>query len=137
MNRTIMISLPVADLALSRAFYTAIGFAENPDFQHEGSAHMVCSETISVMLLTHEKWKALTARPIAPEGSSEVGLSVSCESRAEVDAMNAAAARFGGIADVNPVDDFPFMYGRDFTDPDGHVWGAKWFDKAALRSRIW
>jgi hypothetical protein len=51
--------------------------------------------------------------------------------------MNRAAAKYGGISDVNPVDDFPFMYGRDFTDPDGHVWGAKWFDKSALPSRIW
>ena len=137
MSKAIMISLPVADLALSRAFYAGIGFAENPDFQHEGSAHMICSETISVMLLTHEKWKALTARPIAPKASSEVGLNISCDSREEVDTMNSAAAKHGGIADVNPVDDFPFMYGRDFTDPDGHVWGAKWFDKSALPSRIW
>ena len=37
--------------------------------------------------------------------------------------MNRAAAKYGGISDANPVDDFPFMYGRDFTDPDGHVWG--------------
>ncbi len=81
MNKTIMISLPVADLTLSRAFYTEIGFAENPDFQYEGSAHMICSETISVMLLTHEKWKILTARPIAPKPSSEVGLNISCGSR--------------------------------------------------------
>ena len=137
MNKTIMISLPVADLTLSRAFYTEIGFAENPDFQYEGSAHMICSGTISVMLLTHEKWKTLTARPIAPKASSEVGLNISCDSREEVDAMNRAAARYGGISDVNPVDDFPFMYGRDCTDPDGHVWGAKWFDKSAMPSRIW
>ena len=34
---------------------------------------MICSETISVMLPTHEKWKTLTARPIAPKASSEVG----------------------------------------------------------------
>jgi len=132
-----MISLPVADLAQSRAFYTGLGFTENPDFRHEGSAHMICSETISVLLLTHEKWQALTARPVAPKTSSEVGLNISCRSREEVDAMNRAAARYGGTPDVNRVDDFPFMYGRDFTDPDGHVWGAKWFDKSMLASRIW
>jgi predicted lactoylglutathione lyase len=132
-----MISLPVEDLSLSKNFYTGIGFVENSDFQYEGSAHMICSENISVMLLTHEKWRALTARPIAPKGSSEVGLSISCGSREEVDAMNSAAAKYGGISDVNPIDDFPFMYGRDFADPDGHIWGAKWFDKSALPSRIW
>ena len=86
MNKTIMISLPVADLTLSRAFYTGIGFAENPGFQHDGAAHMICSETISVMLLTHEKWKTLTARPIAPKASSEVGLNIRVPPE-EVDAM--------------------------------------------------
>lgn len=136
MNKTIMISLPVADLELSKAFYTEIGFAKNPAFQFEGSAHMICSETISVMLITHEKWRTLTERPISHRASSEVGLNISCGSREEVDAMNRAVARYGGIADVNPVDDFPFMYVRDFTDPDGHVWGAKWFDKSVLPSRI-
>lgn len=137
MSKTIMISLPVADLARSRKFYTGIGFTENPDFQHEGSAHMLCSDTISVMLLTHETWRTLTARPIAPSGTSELGLSLSCSSREEVDAMNRSAAECGGVSDVNPVDDFPFMYGRDFADPDGHIWGAKWFDRSALPSRIW
>lgn len=137
MSKTIMISLPVANLELSKAFYTALGFSENADFQHDGAAHMICSETISVMLLSHEKWAALTARPIAPASSSEVGLNISCGSRDEVDAMNRAAGEYGGTADVNPADDYPFMYGRDFTDPDGHVWGAKWFDKSALPARIW
>jgi hypothetical protein len=27
------------------------------------------------------------------------------------------------------------MYGRDFADPDGHVWGALWMDMSALPSR--
>jgi predicted lactoylglutathione lyase len=30
MDRTLTISLPVADLAQSRAFYTGLGFTENP-----------------------------------------------------------------------------------------------------------
>lgn len=131
MSRTITISLPVTDLKLSKAFYAAIGFSANPDFVDENAALMVWSETISVMLLTHEKWRMLTTRPIPPKTSSEVGLNVSCDSRAEVDAMNKAAAEYGGVSDVNPVDDYPFMYGRDFTDPDGHIWGAKWFDMSA------
>ena len=42
--------------------------------------------------------------------------------------MNMAAAAHGGTADINPVEDFDWMYGRDFIDPDGHVWGPKWMD---------
>ena len=132
MPRTITISLPVADLNISKAFYTAIGFVSSPQCSDDSAALMVLSETITVMLLTREKWRTFTDRPIAPSTSSEMGLSVSCESRDAVDAMNKAAGEHGGTADINPVQDHGFMYGRDFADPDGHIWGAMWVDPAAM-----
>ena len=132
MARTITISLPVADLNVSKAFYTALGFVSNPQFSDDSAAWMVWSESINLMLLTHAKWRTFTTRPIAPKDSSEVGLNLSCDSRAEVDAMNKAAAEHGGTADINPVEDHGTMYGRDFLDPDGHVWGAMWFDMSAM-----
>jgi predicted lactoylglutathione lyase len=134
MSRTIIISLPVADLKASRAFYTALGFVNNPQFTDDSAAFMTWSEAISVMLLTHEKWRTFTTRPIPPKTSSEVALNISCDSREEVDTMNKAAFEHGGIADVNPVQDHGTMYGRDFADPDGHVWGAMWMDASAMPS---
>lgn len=132
MFRTITVSLPVVDLKASVAFYTALGFVRNPQFSSDTAAFMTWSESISVMLLTHETWRTLTTRPIPPKTSSEVGLNISCASRDEVDAMNQAASENGGTADINPVEDFEFMYGRDFIDPDGHVWGAKWMDMSGM-----
>lgn len=132
MSRKIFISLPVTDLGASVAFYKAIGFESNPQFGDDTAACMVWSEAISVMLLTHAKWRTFTDRPIPPATSSEVGLNVSCESREMVDAMNEAAAANGGTADINPVQDLGFMYGRDLMDPDGHIWGAMWMDPAAM-----
>jgi hypothetical protein len=134
MPRTILISLPVADLTASKAFYTALGFTSNPQFSDDTAAYMVWSETISVMLLTYAKWRTFTTRPIPPTTSSEVALMLSCDSREAVDAMNASAAEHGGIADINPVQDHGSMYGRDFADPDGHVWGAMWMDMSAVPS---
>jgi predicted lactoylglutathione lyase len=134
MPRTITISLPVADLKLAKAFYTALGFVINPKFSNDNAAFMVWSETINVALLTHEKWRTFTTRPIPPNTSSEVALNISCESRDEVDAMNTAAAEHGGTPDINPVEDQGFMYGRDFADPDGHIWGAVWMDMSAVPS---
>jgi predicted lactoylglutathione lyase len=61
-------------------------------------------------------------------------LNISCESRDEVDAMNNIALVKGGTADINPVQDHGFMYGRDFADPDGHIWGAVWMDMSAIPS---
>ncbi len=134
MSRTITISLPVVDLKASRTFYAALGFANNPKFTDDTAAMMVCSESISVMLLTHAKWRTFTTRPIPPNTSSEVALMVSCDSREDVDAMNQSAAENGGAADINPVEDHGSMYGRDFADPDGHVWGAVWLDMSAMPS---
>ena len=51
-------------------------------------------------------------------------------SREAVDTMVEAGAAAGGTADVNPVQDHGFMYGRDILDPDGHVWGPFWMDPA-------
>ena len=134
MPRTIIVSLPVADLTASKAFYTALGFTSSPQFSDETAAFMVWSETISVMLLTHAKWRTFTTRPIPPNTSSEVALIVSCDSREDVDAMNASASEHGGIGDINPIQDHGSMYGRDFADPDGHVWGAMWMDMSAMPS---
>lgn len=134
MARTITISLPVADLKASVAFYAALGFVNNPQYSDDSAAFMVWSETINVALVTHAKWRTFTTRPIPPRTSSEVSLNVSCDSREDVDAMNKAAAEHGGTADINPVQDHGFMYGRDFADPDGHVWGAVWMDASAVPS---
>ena len=126
MPRMIFASLPVADLARSIAFYEALGFTKNPKFSDESGACMVWSEAIYMMVLTHEKWRTFTDRPLPPPGTSAIMLNLSMESREEVDAMNEAAAAHGGKADVNPVQDLGFMYGRDLADPDGHLWGAVW-----------
>lgn len=77
-------------------------------------------------------WRSFTDRPIPPPTSSEVSLALSMDSREAVDAKNAAAAAHGGTADINPVHDLGFMYGRDLADPDGHVWDPFWMDPAAM-----
>ena len=132
MPRMIFVNLPVSDLAASMAFYEALGFTNNPQFTDATAACMVWSEAIYVMLLTHDKWRSFTDRPIAPAGSSEVSLALALDSREAVDAMIEAAADNGGTGDANPVQELGFMYGRDLTDPDGHVWGPFWMDMTAM-----
>ena len=39
----------------------------------------------------------------------------------------------GGKADPNPKQDYGFMYGRSFEDPDGHIWEVMWMDVAAAQ----
>ena len=130
----IFVNLPVTNLKASMAFYTSLGFKNNPPFTDDTAACMVWSEAINVMLLTHAKWRTFTSRPIPPATSSEVLLALSCDDREAVDAMNAAASASSGTADINPVQDLGFMYNRSLADPDGHVWEAFWMDPAAIPS---
>ncbi len=132
MSKMIFVNLPVIDLPKSMNFYGALGFTNNPMFTDETAACMVWSEAINVMLLTHDKWKTFTTRPIPPTTHSEVMLCLSCESRAAVEAMNDAAAAGGGSADINPAQDMGFMYSRAIADPDGHVWELMWMDPEAI-----
>jgi predicted lactoylglutathione lyase len=132
MSKMIFVNLPVTDLKASIAFYKALGFTQNLQFSDDTTACMVWSEAINVMLLTHDKWRTFTSRPIPPATSSEVLLALSCDDRGAVDAMNETAAAHGGQADVNPVQNLGFMYNRNLADPDGHVWEAFWMDAAAM-----
>lgn len=132
MAKMLFVSLPVTDLQASIAFYRALGFEQNLQFSNDSSACMVWSEAIYAMLLTYPKWRSFTERPVPPPGTASVMLSLAVDSREAVDAMNSTAAAHGGQADVNPVQDLGFMYGRDLADPDDHLWGAFWMDPAAM-----
>ncbi len=131
--KMIFVNLPVAHLKAAIAFYEALGFENNPRFTDETAACMVWSDAINVMLLTHDKWRTFTSRAIPPSSSSEVMLALSCDSREAVDTLNEAAARNGGIADINPMQDLGFMYNRNLADLDGHVWEMMWIDSSAMQ----
>ena len=127
----IFVNLPVADLAAARAFYEAIGAANNPQFTDETAACMVFSDTIHVMLLTHAKFAQFTPKRIADaHQTSEVLICISADSREAVDEMTDAALSAGG-REPRERQDYGFMYSRSFEDPDGHIWEPMWMDLAA------
>ena len=135
MNKMIFVNLPVTDLDRSVQFYEAIGGTKNDKFSNEKAAAVVFSDSIYVMLLTHDFYRTFTSKPIAdPHATSGVLLALSCESKADVDAMVEAASKAGGKADPGPVQDHGFMYGRSFEDPDGHHWEPHWMDAAAVET---
>ena len=129
MPKLIFVNLPVTDLARATAFYEAIGGVKNPQFSDDTASCIVLSETIHAMLLTHDKYRLFTSKPIADaHAASEVLIALSAESRDEVDSMVGKAAKAGGRADPGPKQDHGFMYGRSFEDPDGHHWEVGWMD---------
>ena len=133
MTKQLFVNLPVNDLARAKAFYEAIGAVNNPQFSDHTSACMVLSDTIFVMLLTHEKWAQFTRKPIADaHRASEVMLALSADDRQAVDTIVNAAGASGGKADVNPPQDLGFMYSRSCEDTDGHVWEMVFMDMAQM-----
>jgi len=137
MSRLIFVNLPVTDLARATAFYEAIGARKDERFCDDTASCMVFSETIHVMLLTHEKFRQFTPRPVADaKRSSEVLLCLSAESRESVDEMVGKAQAAGGTTDPGPKQDHGFMYGRSFEDPDGHIWEIMWMDVAAFETAM-
>lgn len=133
MAKQIFINLPVRDISAATAFYTAIGASKNPQFSDESSSCMVWSDTIFVMLMTHDKWAHFTQKPIVDaRRESEVMLALSADDRASVDKMTDTAGANGGKADVNPTQDLGFMYGRSFEDPDGHIWEVMFVDMSQM-----
>jgi hypothetical protein len=132
MSKMIFINLPVTDLKRATAFYEAIGAVKNPQFSDDMASCMVISETIFVMLLTHDKFRHFTPKAIADsKTSNEVLICLSADSRNDVDDIVGKAQASGGRADPGPKQDFGFMYSRSFEDPDGHFWEVMWMDMAA------
>ena len=132
MPRMIFVNLPVSDLSQSRRFLEALGAVNEPRFTDETAACMTFSDSIHVMILTHEKFSQFTPRPIADANSgSEVLLCLSADSRESVDSTLERAVTAGGTADPSPKQDYGVMYGRSVSDPDGHIWEIMWMDPAA------
>lgn len=136
MAKLIFVNLPVSDLARSIAFYKGVGATQDMRFSDDTAACMVVSDTIHLMLLTHEKFSSFTPKriPNAHE-TAQVLLCLSADSRESVDGTVSDAEKAGGSVDPTPQQDYGFMYGRSFEDPDGHIWEVMWMDtEAAMKA---
>lgn len=137
MPKMIFVNLPVTDLERATAFYQAVGAEKNEQFCDGTASCMVFSETIHAMLLTHDKFRQFTPKKIADaKESSEVLIALSADSREGVDEMVGRAGAAGGRVDPCPKQDYGFMYGRSFEDPDGHIWEVVWMDVEAAKAAM-
>jgi len=137
MAQMIFVNLPVTDLDRSMAFYEAIGATNNPQFTDDSAAMMSFSEAVNVMLLTHDKWRQFTSKTI-PDAKThaQVLLALSRDSREAVETITTNAERAGAVIDPTPKQDYGWMYGRSFEDPDGHIWEVMWMDVEAATNAV-
>ena len=124
MVNQVFLTLPVADLQKSIAFFKALGFAHNPQFSDETAACIVINDNLSVMLGTHEKFRTFTPKAVCDTSQAvEVLISLGCDTRERVDELVAKALAAGGTTYDEP-EDLGFMYSHSFVDLDGHGWGV-------------
>ena len=130
MTRQIFVNLPVKDLNKSVEFFTKLGFTFNPQFTNEDATCMIVDENIFVMLLVEKFFQTFTPKEICDTSkSTEVLVSLSFESRAEVNEMVAKAIAAGGTTYKEPMD-MGAMYQHGFQDLDGHLWEIFFMDES-------
>lgn len=124
---SLFITCPVESVERATAFYTALGLHLNPEMSdHNVSCFAIAPEQY-VMLGSYEMYASvggsaeLTGGPGTP---SKVTVSFDLDSREAVDEMVARAEAAGGR--VGDTDDYPFMYQRQFDDPDGYHYSPFW-----------
>ena len=122
MAEQIFVNLPVKDLKRSVRFFTSLGSGFNPQFTDENATCMIVGDNIFVMLLVEPFFKTFTKKAIADASTStEVLVCLSCDSRAEVDALVKKAVAAGATT-PSPAQDHGFMYQHGYQDLDGHLW---------------
>lgn len=128
MAKKIFINLPVSDVQKAMAFYTAIGFVNNPQFTDETAACMVVSDEIYVMLLINSRFKEFTKKEIGNNHlTASVINSLSVDSLEEVNSIADKALKAGGKESNEPID-YGYMQHRSFEDLDGHLWEIVYMD---------
>ena len=126
--KQVFINLAVEDVEKSMQFYTQLGFTNNPQFSDAESKCMVWSEAIFVMIMTHEKFKTFTKKPIADTKNNIASLfALSVDSLDQVNQMVENGLKAGGTEPM-PMTDYGFMQLRKIEDYDGHTWEIFFMD---------
>lgn len=128
MANQVFINLPVKDVEKSMAFYTAMGFTNNPQFSDQSGKCMVWSENIFVMLLSHEKFASFATKPIADTKSKLAALfSLSTDSVEQMNEIVENGLKAGGTEPHEPRN-YGFMQQHTVEDFDGHSWEIFYMD---------
>lgn len=119
-QRVTLITLGVADLARSRAFYAALGWREHPN-SLEGIAffqlHGCVLGLFGLQALADDQ-----GRPDADLGTGAMTLAQNFSTTTEVDAAYELALSCGATGLKAPEEVFWGGYSGYWADPDGHVW---------------
>lgn len=115
-----IVTLGVADVARSRAFYEAIGWE-----RCESSMEAICwfrtADSCLGLFSNGDLAGDIGVAPGVPEGFRGVTLAINVDRADEVQAALDEAAAAGGSI-LKPATDVIFGISGYFADPDGHAW---------------
>lgn len=118
-QRVTLITLGVADLPTSRAFYAALGW--RPATEQPGVSFYQM-DGMALGLFGLDALAADQGRPGTALGTGAITLAQNFAARADVDTAFDLAIRAGATALKAPEAVFWGGYSGYFADPDGHVW---------------
>ena len=125
----LFVNLPVTDLETARSFYGALGFRAHEQFSDEGSAALIVSDELVIMLHTRERFAELAPGEVGdPAKAPTVVHRLVVDTRDEVDERVRTAMGAGGRPWLPPQDGEASCTGS-FTDPDGNAWEITWLDQ--------
>jgi catechol 2,3-dioxygenase-like lactoylglutathione lyase family enzyme len=120
-QRLSFVSLVVADLAASRAFYVD-GLGWTPGLEAPGEVVMIRVGPHTILSLWDEAHATEEIGPVTRGGTPPVALAHNVRTRAEVDDALATARRAGASTVSDAVERSWGGYSGYFADPDGFRW---------------
>jgi catechol 2,3-dioxygenase-like lactoylglutathione lyase family enzyme len=114
-----LITLGVADIERSRAFYESLGWSPAREIEET-----LFFQANGVVLVVWGREKLADDMGIedADPGWGGIALAHNVDSRDQVDAITEAARNAGAVITREPAETFYGGYAAGFRDPDGHVW---------------
>jgi predicted lactoylglutathione lyase len=119
-QRVTMVTLAVADLAVSRGFYERLGWVEA-----EGGNDNIAFFKLRGLfmgLYSRDKLTDDIGLPIQKRATGSITLATNYGSQAEVDVAYKSALDAGAVAITKPEEVFWGGHSGYYADPDGHLW---------------
>ncbi|GAA4685948.1 VOC family protein [Frondihabitans cladoniiphilus] len=128
---SLYITCPVESVERATAFYTALGWTLHAEMSNQDASCFAISADQYIMLTSREMYESVggvEALVGGPDTPSKVTVSFDLGSQEAVDELTERAGAAGGR--IGDTDDYPFMYQRQFDDPDGYHYSPFWIKPA-------
>lgn len=137
-QNTFWLNLSSKDLSRAKKFYEALpGFEINEKHSDTNMLGLFVGEGKVVVNFFSEKvFSGYTQSPITDLGkSSEVLMSIGASNKDEVDNLAKIILEVGGKLLSAPSEINGWMYGANFSDPDGHKWNVLYMNMNKMPQR--